>query len=85
MIFNRFPIFSCEYTFSFGEEAIGLSSLGVGDFILRGLITFEICHIPSCGWAMVTKIVHQLKLLQLSRSDDHSPTMARVLRFIKST
>ena len=29
---------------SLGEEFIGLSSLGAGDFILRGLIAFKICH-----------------------------------------
>ena len=34
---------------------------------------------PSYGWAMITKIVHQLKLLQLSKFDDRSPTMARVI------
>ena len=64
---------------SLGEELIGISSLGAGDFILRGLIAFKICHMPSYGWAMITKIVHQLKLLQLSRSDSCSPTMAQVI------
>ena len=34
---------------------------------------------PSYGWAMITKIVHQLKLLQLPRFDDPSPTMDRVI------
>ena len=62
-----------------GEELIGLSSLGAGDFILRVLIAFKICHMPSYGWAMITKIVHQLTLLQLSEFDDCSPTMARVI------
>ena len=64
---------------SLGEELIGISSLGAGDFILRGLIAFKICHMPSYGWAMITKIVHQLKLLQLSRCDSCSPTMAQVI------
>ena len=64
---------------SFEQELIGLSSLGAGDFKLRGLIIFKICHMSSCGWAMVTKIVHQLKLLQLSKFNDHGPTMARVI------
>ena len=64
---------------SLGEELIGISSLGGGDFILFGLIAFKICHMPSYGWAMITKIVHQLKLFQLSRFDDLSPTMARVI------
>ena len=68
---------------SLGEELTGPSSLGAGDFTLFGLITFKICHMPSYGWAMVTKNVHQLKLLQLSRSDDRSLTMAQLLRFIK--
>ena len=47
---------------SLGEEFIGLSSLGAGDFILRGLIAFKTCRMPSYGWDMITKIVHQLKL-----------------------
>ena len=34
---------------------------------------------PSYGWAMITKIVHQLKLLQLPKFHDRSPTMARVI------
>ena len=63
---------------------IGLSSLGAGDFILRGLITFKICGMPSYGWAMVTKIVHQLKLLQLLRFDDRIPSMARVITIYRS-
>ena len=54
-------------------------SLGAGHFILRGLTTIKICHMPSYVWAMVTEIVHQLKLLQLSKFDDRSPTMARVM------
>ena len=64
---------------SLGEELIGISSLGAADFILRGLIAFKICHMPSYGWAMITKTVHDLKLLQLSRFDDGSPTMAWVI------
>ena len=64
---------------SLGEELIGISSLGGGDFILCGLIAFKICHMPSYGWAIITKIVHQLKLMQLSRFDDRSPIMARVI------
>ena len=64
---------------SLGEELIGISSLGIGDFILRDVITFKICHMPSYGWTMITKIVHQLKLLQFSRFDNRSPTMARVI------
>ena len=68
-----------EIDTSLGEELIGLSSLGAGDFILRGLITFKISGMASYGWAMVTKIVHQLKLLQLFRFDDRSPSMARVI------
>ena len=64
---------------SLGEKLIGLSSLGAGDFILRGLIAFKICLMPSYGWAMITKIVHQLTLLQFSKCDDRSPTMARVI------
>ena len=61
------------------EVLIRISSLGTGDFILSGLKAFKICHMPSYGWAMITKIVHQIKLLQLSRFDDRSPTMARVI------
>ena len=34
---------------------------------------------PSYGWTMITKIVHQLKLLQFSRFDNRSPTMAGVI------
>ena len=41
---------SCTADTSLGEELIGLSSLGAGDFILRGLITFKICGMPSYGW-----------------------------------
>ena len=58
---------------------MGISSLGADDCILRGLITFKTCGMPSYGWAMVAKIVHQLKLLQLFRSDDRSPSMARFI------
>ena len=64
---------------SLGEVLIVISSLGTGDFILRGLKAFKICHMPSYGWAMITKIVHQLKLLQLPRFNDSSPIMARVI------
>ena len=64
---------------SFEQVLIGLSSLGAGDFILRGIISFKICHRSSYGWAMVTKIVQQLKLLQLSKFNDHGLTMARVI------
>ena len=55
-----------------------LSSSDAGGFILGGLITFKIFHKPSYEWAVVTKTVHQLKFLQLSKFNDHSPTMARV-------
>ena len=48
---------SCTADTSLREKLIGLSSLGVGDFILRSL-TFKICSMPDYGWAMVTKIVH---------------------------
>ena len=64
---------------SFEQELIGLSSLGAGDFIPRGIITFKICRISSSGWAMFTKIIHQLKLLQLSKFNEYCPTMARVI------
>ena len=39
---------------SLGEELIGISSLGAGDFILRYLIASEICHMPSYGqlWSL---------------------------------
>ena len=37
---------------------MGLSSLGAGDLILGGLITFKICHKPSYESAVVTKTVH---------------------------
>ena len=55
-----------------------LSSLGAGDFILGGLITFKICYKPSYESTVVTKTVHQLKFLQLSKFNDGRPTMARV-------
>ena len=45
---------------------MGLLSLGAGDFTLGGLITFKICHRPSCELAVVTETAHQLKFLQLS-------------------
>ena len=58
---------------------IELSSLGADDFILHGIISFKICRMSSYGWAMVTKVVHQVKLLQLSKFNDHGPTMALVI------
>ena len=58
---------------------MGYSSLGTGDFILGGLITFKIFHKPTYEWAVVTKTVHQLKFLQLSKFNDRSPTMAQVI------
>ena len=57
---------------------MGLSSYGVGDFILGGLVTLKICHKPSYEWTVVTKTVHQLKFLQLSKFNDRRPTMAQV-------
>ena len=68
-----------------GEELIGISSLGGGDFILCGLIAFKIFDMASYGWAMITKIVHQLKLLQLSRFDDVAQPWLELLRFIKGS
>ena len=62
---------------------MGLSSLGAGDFILGGLITFKIFHKLSYEWAVVTKTMHQLKFLQLSKFNDCSPTMARVIAIYK--
>ena len=71
---------SCTACAFLGEELIRLSGFGAGDFILLGLITcLKICHMPSYGWAMVTKTVHQLKLLRLPTFDDHSTTMAQVI------
>lgn len=71
---------SCIACAFLGEELIRLSGFGAGDFILLGLITcLKICHMPSYGWAMVTKTVHQLKLLRLPTFDDHSTTMAQVI------
>ena len=64
---------------SFEQVLIELSSLGAGDFILHGIISFKICRMSSYGWAMVTKVVHQVKLLQLSKFNDHGPTMAQVI------
>ena len=64
---------------SLGKELIGLSSLGAGDFILSGFVTSKICHMSSYERTMVTKTVHQLQLLQFSKSDDRSPTMAGVI------
>ena len=52
------------------------SSLGVGDFMLRVLITFKIFHKSSYEWAVVTKTVYQLKILELSKFNDRSPNMA---------
>ena len=65
---------SCAAVTSLREELMGLSSLGAGDFILSGLITFKIFHKPSYEWAVVTKTVHKLKFLQLSKFNDRSPT-----------
>ena len=58
---------------------MGVSDLGAGDFILDSLITFKSFHRPSYKWAVVTKTVHQLKSLKLSKFNDPSPTMARVI------
>ena len=58
---------------------MGLSSLGASDLILSGLITFQICHKPCYEWVVVTKTVHHLKFLQLSKFNDRSPTMARII------
>ena len=58
---------------------MGLSTLDDGDFILSGLITFKICHKPSYEWNVVTKVLHQLKFLQLSKFNDRSPTMVQVI------
>ena len=69
---------SCEASTSLGEELMGLSSLGAGDFILGGLITFKICYKRSYESTVVAKTVHQLKFLQLSKFNDRRPTMARV-------
>ena len=64
---------------SLGEELMGLSSLGANDLILSGLITFKICHKPCYEWVVVTKTVHHLKFLQLSKFNDRSPIMARIV------
>ena len=58
---------------------MGLSSLAAGDFILGGLITLKSFQKPSYEWAVVTKTVHQVKFLQLSKFNDRRPTMARVI------
>ena len=58
---------------------MGFSSLGAGEFILGGLITFKICHKPSYEWTVVTKTVYQLKFLQLSKFIERSPTTARAI------
>ena len=81
VILIRVPISSCVLQSctsgtSLGEELIGLSTLGAGDFILRGLITLKICHMPSYEWAVVTETVNLLKLLQLFKFNDRSPNMA---------
>ena len=47
--------------------------------IVGGLITSKICHKPSDELAVVTKTVHQLKFLQLSKINDRSPVMARII------
>ena len=59
-----------------GEELMGFSYLGADYLTLDGLITFKICHKPSYEWTAVTKTVHQLKFLQLSKFNDRSPAMA---------
>ena len=41
--------------------------------------SFQNLSYSQYGWAVITKIVHQLKLLQLSIFDDRNPTMARVI------
>ena len=64
---------------SFEQELTGLSSLGAGDFILRGIISFKICHMSSYGWAIVTKVVHQVKPSQLSKFNDHGPIIAQLI------
>ena len=56
-----------------GEELMGFSYLGAGYLTLDGLITFKICHNE---WTAVTKTVHQLKFLQLSKFNDRSSAMA---------
>ena len=58
---------------------MGLSSLGAGHLILGNLMTFKICHKPSYEWAVGTKTVHQLKFLQLSKFNERSRTMARII------
>ena len=70
---------SCAAGTPLGEELIGLSSLGADDLILNGLVTFKICHKPSHESAVVTKTVHELKFLQLSKFNDRNPTMARLI------
>ena len=70
---------SCTADTSLGEKLTRLSSLGAGDFILRGLITFKICDTPSYGWTVVTKIGHQLRILHLFRFDDRSPSIVLVI------
>ena len=54
-----------------------LSSLDAGDLILDGPITFKTCDTSSNEWVVVT--VHQLKFLELSKFNDRSPTMARII------
>ena len=70
---------SCAAVTSLGEELMGFSSLGAGDFILGDLRTFKICHKPSYEWVVVTKTVHQLKFFQLPKFNDRSPTMDQVI------
>ena len=76
MSLERLPIPS---NYPLGEKLMELSSLDAGDFILGGLITFRLFHKPGYEWAVVTKTVHRLKSLKLSKSNDSSPTMARVI------
>ena len=70
---------SCAAGTSLGEELMRLSCLVAGNLILGGLITFKIFHKPSYVWAVITKTVHQLKFLQLSKFNDSSPNMARII------
>ena len=70
---------------SLGKELIGLSSLGAGDFILRGLIAFKTCLMPSYVRLWSLK-------LYISQSFCSSPNLMTVaqprlelLQFVKST
>ena len=70
---------------SLGEELIGLSSLGAGDFILRRLMAFKFCHTASYGWAMMTKIVDQLELCSCPNLMTLTQPWLELLRFVRST